>query len=456
MATMKPKLDSLGAGLGDIGKAISLHRAGKLEPARRIYQGILTTHPNHVEALHFLGVLLHQSGQSDQAIISIERAIVLAPDYADAHNNLGNIFRETNQFEAAFRAYQRVVELVPGHADGWNNLGVLLRGRGEYEEADKAYLRAIELNPAHVAARQNRGSLLARLHRFDEAVAAYKHVLELRPRNTAAYDALSRTLYRAGRIDEAIAIYHEWLNSDPGNSVALHMLAACTGEAAPARASNSYVRDTFDAFAGSFDQVLDQLGYRAPALIGEWLEQAMAAADGTLVVADAGCGTGLCADFLRPRARQLVGVDLSAGMLARARARNQYDQLVEAELSAWLASQPPNYDLIVSADTLCYFGALEEVLSGAARALRPGGRLVFTVESADGAEAYQLNPTGRYSHAEGYVRDVLAKAMLEVIAIGKAVLRRERGSEVGGYLVSARRAGRSHTSAEHDPLVRRA
>jgi len=438
---MKPILYKLGARPGDIGKAVSLHRAGRLEQARRIYQGILAANPDHVEALHFLGVLYHQSRQSDQAIASIERAILLAPDYADAHNNLGNVFRETNQFEAAFRAYQRVVELAPGHADGWNNLGVLLRGRGQYDEADKAYLRAIELNPSHVAARQNRGSLLARLHRFDEAVATYRHVLELRPENTAAYDALSRTLYRAGRIEEAIAVYHEWLKADPGNSVALHMMAACTGEAAPSRASDSYVRDTFDAFAGSFDQVLDQLGYRAPTLIGEWLERALPAAEATLVVADAGCGTGLCSDFLRPRAKQLVGVDLSPGMLARARARNQYDQLVEAELSAWLASQQAEYDLIVSADTLCYFGALEEVLSGAGRALRPGGRLVFTVERADaGSPAYQLNPTGRYSHAEGYVREVLAGAMLDAIEIAQVVLRRERGSEVGGLLVSARRA----------------
>src|SRR5207244_398145 len=146
-------------------------------------------------------------------------------------------------------------------------------------------------------------------------------------------------------------VYHEWLQADPGNSVALHMLAACTGEAAPARASDNYVRDTFDAFAASFDQVLDQLGYRAPMLIGELLERVLPAADASLVIADAGCGTGLSADFLRPRAKWLVGVDLSSGMLARARARSKYDHLVEAELSAWLASQRQVYDLIVSADT---------------------------------------------------------------------------------------------------------
>ncbi len=426
---------------GDIGRAVSLHRAGKLLKARRIYQAVLAANPNHVVALHFLGVLHHQSGQSERAVASIERAIRLAPEYADAHNNLGNVLKETNQLEPAFHAYRRVVELVPDHADAWNNLGVLLRGQGHYDEADQAYTRAVESNPAHAAAWQNRGNLLARMNRLDDAVAAYSRVLELRPRDTTAYDALSRTLYRARRVDEAIGVYHEWLRVDPGNSVAQHMLAACTGgEAAPARASDDYVRDTFDAFAGSFDQVLDQLGYRAPGLIGAWLDQVVPAADASLVIADAGCGTGRCADFLRSRAKRLVGVDLSPGMLARARARKTYDLLVEAELSSWLASQRQAYDLIVSADTLCYFGALEPVLTAAAQALRTGGRLVFTVERAgDGVPAYQLTASGRYQHAEPYVRGRLVDASFEAIDIEPVVLRREIGHEVSGLLVSAQR-----------------
>jgi len=427
----------------DIEQAISLHRAGKLPKAKRIYQAILAANPDHVVALHFLGVLYHQSGHSDRAVTSIERAIALAPDYADAHNNLGNILKETNQLEPALRAYRRVVDLVPGHADTWNNIGVVLRGQGLYGEADEAYARAIESNPVHVAAWLNRGHLLARTNRLEDAVTAYSRVLEIRPGDTTAYDALGRALYRARKIEQAIAVYREWLQADPRNSVAQHMLAACTGESAPERASDQYVRDTFDAFAGSFDQVLDRLEYRAPALIGERLEQLRPAGTASLVVADAGCGTGLCADFLRPHAVRLVGVDLSPGMLSRARARKKYDQLVEAELSAWLASQRHAYDLIVSADTLCYFGALEKVLAGAERALRPDGLLIFTLEKAsDEANAYRLNPSGRYSHAGHYVRDGLAAAKLQVLGIEDVVLRRETGDEVTGLLVSARACAR--------------
>jgi predicted TPR repeat methyltransferase len=60
----------------------------------------------------------------------------------------------------------------------------------------------------------------------------------------------------------------------------------------------------------------------------------LAAPDGRCVALDAGCGTGLCGPLLRPYASELTGVDLSAGMLDRARPRQVYDHLEKGELSA--------------------------------------------------------------------------------------------------------------------------
>ncbi len=437
---MKPKAFRLAPRRVDVDKALALHRAGRLDDAKRLYEQILAADPRNASVWHFLGVLQHQIGNSEVAVQNITRAVDLDPQYADGCNNLGNIYRETNQYDLALRAYERAVEIAPRHADAWNNIGVMRSGRGEYAEAENAYARAVETDPAHVAAWQNRGSLAARVDEFDASIAAYRRALELRPGDTLAYNGLSRALYRAGKIDEAIAVYNEWLAVDPDNAVARHMMAACTGAAPPDRASDSYVRGIFDAFAGSFDQVLDQLGYRAPALIAEFLDRVVPATDVALVIADAGCGTGLCAEFLRRRAARLVGVDLSAGMLTRARARKAYDELIESELAAWLAGRANEFDLIVSADTLCYFGALEQALAGAAGALRSGGRVVFTVErAADDVRSYHLDPTGRYSHSENYVRQALAATGLDSIAVEHVVLRRERGQEVQGLLASARR-----------------
>ena len=120
-----------------------------------------------------------------------------------------------------------------------------------------------------------------------------------------------------------------------------------------------------------------------------------------LDVLDAGCGTGLCGPLIARYARRLVGVDLSAPMLAQARARNVYDELVKCELTAYLGDSTGAFDVIVSADTLVYFGLLEDVIAASANALRPGGRLIFTVEELIGAGSdagYSISLTGRYRH----------------------------------------------------------
>ena len=76
---MKSKWPGAGArragGEDSLATAISLHRSGQFVKAKRIYQDILTRNPDHVDALHFLGVLFHQIGESDRAVASIERAL---------------------------------------------------------------------------------------------------------------------------------------------------------------------------------------------------------------------------------------------------------------------------------------------------------------------------------------------------------------------------------------------
>ena len=107
-------------------------------------------------------------------------------------------------------------------------------------------------------------------------------------------------------------------------------------------------------------------------------------------------------------------------MIERAGQRGAYDELLVAELTDYLKSQVSQYDLIVAADTLVYFGSLDELLAAAAAALREPGHLVFTVERLDDrsnkAEAttgFFLNSHGRYSHAEPYLRRCLAATGFE-------------------------------------------
>jgi predicted TPR repeat methyltransferase len=227
--------------------------------------------------------------------------------------------------------------------------------------------------------------------------------------------------------------------SEPDDPVARHTLAAVSGRDVPTRASDAYLQKTFDSFAASFEVKLAQLHYQAPALVAAALADAGLPAARALDVLDAGCGTGLCGPFLAPYARRLVGVDLSEGMLGHARAKNVYDELVTGELTAYLEDRRDAFDLIVSADTLVYFGVLEDVAVAAAGALRSGGRLIFTVEEAAGDDApstYCIKPHGRFNHRAQYVERVLVDAGLRV-EIARAELRVESGLPVAGLVVTA-------------------
>jgi predicted TPR repeat methyltransferase len=94
-------------------------------------------------------------------------------------------------------------------------------------------------------------------------------------------------------------------------------------------------------------------------------------------------------------------------MLQKAEGKGCYDHLYRIELGAFLAmpDEAAAWDVILSADTLCYFGPLEAVAAGA-RALRPGGLFGFSVEDAGdrAPDGHLLNPHGRYAHSAAYVR----------------------------------------------------
>jgi predicted TPR repeat methyltransferase len=412
--------------------------------AGEIYRSILEAAPDHADALHFSGVLAHQQARSDQAIALIERSLELEPERADWYSNLGIVLQDRLELDAAIAAYEQAIALDPSHANAHSNLGVVLRAKGKVVEAEAAYRAAIRIDPDHSDAYNNLGVLLNGLKRQREAALCFSKVITLRPKHPEARRLLALAHCTLGEVDKAVDVCEEWLHYEPDDPIALHTLAACSGRDVPPRASDAYIEQTFDNFAASFDAKLAKLAYRAPALVAALLEDPGVEASGSLDVLDAGCGTGLCGPLIAPYARRLVGVDLSERMLDQARARDVYDELVKGELTAYLRSFVAGFDLVVSADTLVYFGPLEEVVAAAEGALRGGGRLVFTVEELRGplGPEYAISPSGRYCHARAYVESVLADAGLRA-KIVPAELRLEAGEPVPGLVVRGSKAARA-------------
>lgn len=420
--------------------AMQLHQKNALDGAQQMYERILKLAPKQANATHFLGVLHHQLGRSEQAIKHIQRSIELDPTVPDWYNNLGNVLLESMRLTDAADAYAKAAGMSPGNATLLNNLGALRRAQERYDEAEDLYKQALALDNTRPDVHNNLGNLCQLTNRPQEALAHFCEALIHNPKHSVARKMLGVAYYTLGRFEEAAQIYRDWLLEDPDNPEPKHYLAACSGVDVPERAGDTYVETVFDAFANSFDASLERLTYRAPQYVADKIAQLGGEPARQWHILDAGCGTGLCGPLIAPYAQRLVGIDLSAQMLAKAKPREVYDELVKAELTAYLQAQHQAHDLIVSADTLCYFGALAAPLQAAHGALRDGGWLVFTVEALEGGDAdkpHHLNPHGRYSHRRDYLTHALGQAGFQQIETEQVHLRNEGGAPVQGWLVTA-------------------
>lgn len=310
------------------------------------------------------------------------------------------VLYERDELEPAVAAFRLVLELVPEHVEARYKLANSLKALKRPEAAAEQYRGVLSRNPRHAEALNNVGAIYQADELFDTAETCYRQAIWYKPELAPPYVNLGRILQGQGRHDAAAEIYQRALDQGLDRELFGHLLAALTGEGA-ARAPQSYVRETFDAFAAGFEQrVVGELGYRVPGLLADMARPCLGPAADVL---DLGCGTGLAGEALRASSASLTGVDLSPRMLEVAAAKGCYTALHEAEVVSWLKdAAPESFDLVVAADVFIYIGDLEEVFAGVRRVLRPGGLFGFSVETcAEGT--YRLLETGRYAQSPAYV-----------------------------------------------------
>ena len=137
-----------------------------------------------------------------------------------------------------------------------------------------------------------------------------------------------------------------------------------------------------------------------------WLEGAGLLRPGADVL-DLGCGFGRMAAALSPRCRSVLGLDVSAGMVAEARRRHaglpnaRFETTPGQDLSALPAGA---FDLVLAVDSFPYLvqaGVAEAHVAGAARALRPGGALAVLNLSYRGDPERDRGDAARWAGAHG-------------------------------------------------------
>jgi ubiquinone/menaquinone biosynthesis C-methylase UbiE len=115
-------------------------------------------------------------------------------------------------------------------------------------------------------------------------------------------------------------------------------------------------------------------------------------------VLEAGCGTGLILQRVAPEAAHAVGLDISPGMLAHARARGLH--VVQGSVTD-LPFPDESFDVAYSFKVLAHVERIERAMAELARVVRPGGHVLaefYNPWSLRGL-VKQLKPATKISHA---------------------------------------------------------
>ena len=401
-----------------------------------------------------------------KAMDACTEALAADPADADVEHVLAQAYRESGNPTMAVMILQHVLAQRPDDPEVHASLGRSHRLIGEHPEAEAALRRALDLDPSSAHAREELVELYVAMERPDSALEQAEVAVRRHPDRGGAHFAMAAALRAAGRDDEARMHFGEAIARDrscarihlgmaelyrklgdpraaertleagvffqPHDPELTHMVAAAGHEATQRRASDEYLVRHFDQFAETFDTRLNELGYDTPEKLAERLRLRLAGREGTLAILDAGCGTGLLAPLVRDMARTLVGVDISPGMLERARERGLYDELHAEELVEFLGRRPGAYDVVVAADVLIYFGDIAELVARMAAALKPGGVIAVSAEKHEGA-GHEFRASGRWAHSEAELRSAADAAGLR-LDIEDDVLRLEFGAPIAGLL----------------------
>jgi predicted TPR repeat methyltransferase len=465
-------------------RAAQLVAAGRFASARPLLAAAQALGPPSPELTLIAARIALSSGALGQALAELDGAIAVAPGHAALRKTRAEVRQRMGDHEGAARDAAEAVIADPTDANAKAMLGATMLGLGRIADAVACLTEAVVARPTIQTYREDLANALERSGDPDAAMRLLVDGIALVPgslamRNTAilayirrrdfsravrlaeqarvagicdavTYGMLGHALSTLGDHDKAAIAYQDALKLAPEDPYVRHLVAASGALQNSKRAPEEYVRTVFDGYADRFENHLIGLGYRIPGAIRALLLGHPRIASGLSLgpVLDLGCGTGLVALAIGDLPiESFTGIDLSPRMLAHAKAKQIYLELREADIVADLSVQSQRWPLIVAADVLCYFGALEEILSLTCKRLEAGGWFVFSVEQilpdSDGVVPgngnWALQRQGRYAHAEHYVYEAVCAAGFRVLRVDRPVVRQEAGIDVPGLLFAVER-----------------
>jgi predicted TPR repeat methyltransferase len=435
----------------------ALREAERLGEAAEEYRQAVALQPDNIAARMNLGAILARRGAFEEALVEFEAVLSRQPQLAEANIHIGHVLAELGRLDDAIARYQRAVELRPENASAYDSLGNALQQQGRIAEAVMQYRQAVKLLPDSPKARIDLGLALVEQGQIGEAVAQSEVAARLSDQPGFSTFMLGVLLARCDLRDAAREQFEAYLRAEPSDPRGARMCLAAMGFGTPPeRASRELLTELYVRRAGWWDRGPGASQHNLWAGLVQGAFEKYAPTPERLQVLDAGCGSGVIGALIGRRVARMDGVDLSAGLIERARAAGFYRNLDQDDLVHFMATHPNAYDVVTSSAVLVHFGDLEPAFAAVAETLRDAGLFIFTLfDNEDDENAVAVGSmergyaqTGCYVHGRAYVARAALAHRFSVESLERRIFDHYEGKPRPGLIAVLRRDSRQPDRAQ--------
>jgi tetratricopeptide (TPR) repeat protein len=129
--------------------ADALARAGQMDEARKLYQGVVKTHPENAPALNNAAFFLADTaGDLDEALRLATNALAKNPGQPSFSDTIGYIYLKKGMLDSAIQSFSMLARRYPDSASFRYHLGLALFQKGEKAVARKELQAALANHPS--------------------------------------------------------------------------------------------------------------------------------------------------------------------------------------------------------------------------------------------------------------------------------------------------------------------
>ena len=163
--------------------------------------------------------------QWDKAIEQYQLALKINPEHLGALHNLGIAYQSKRDFSKAIATFQEIKKLDRLYVPAYISMGLIYAQKGLYRKAQAEYVRAAILEPDNLVARLNLAAILAKQGLYAQALRAARRGLAIAPTSPHLHLLIANVYFIKQKYAPAKLEYLKALKLQPQTPGARMMLA---------------------------------------------------------------------------------------------------------------------------------------------------------------------------------------------------------------------------------------